>query len=142
MLEKADEVIAMMPGYLEQLESFPLLEVDTRAERGRLIKHLPDRYSGVYVFVEEDKARYVGRSDDIRPRILEQTLESSGPATAAFASRIASHHGCTFEESMKRVRKMQVRAVRIEDCIEQAIFEIYASVVLGTVPEYNNFCNH
>ena len=43
---------------------------------------------------------------------------------------------------MKRVRKMQVRAVRIEDCIEQAIFEIYASVALGTVPEYNNFCNH
>ncbi|WP_407309875.1 hypothetical protein [Desulfosporosinus sp. SB140] len=46
-----------------------------------------------------------------------------------------------FLNAKKRVSKMSVRAVEINDPIVQTIFEVYASMELKT-DEFNSFENH
>lgn len=45
-----------------------------------------------------------------------------------------------FKRARERVRHMSIRVVEIENPIEQAIFEIYAHMKLGT--KFNSFANH
>lgn len=50
-----------------------------------------------------------------------------------------------FKVAKKRVRGMEFRVVEINDAIEQAVFEVYAAMELGTTLEqggYNDFDNH
>jgi hypothetical protein len=71
-----DRVVAKMPELLTQLQSSPMLA------RGSLPK-LPER--GVYVFYEGGRPIYVGRSRNMRARILNHGRPSSMHNAATFA---------------------------------------------------------
>ena len=45
-----------------------------------------------------------------------------------------------FDAAKERVRKMRIRAVDVQDPVEQTIFEVYAHLQLGT--PHNSFENH
>lgn len=129
----------------------------TQTERRSLDNKLPGK-AGIYVFYEQTRPMYVGRSDNLKQRLLDHGLFSGGSGTATFAFNLAKEvllednqmtrqelmrdewFRVEFEASADRVKRMDVRAVEITDAIEQTIFEVYAAVTLGT--PYNNFNNH
>ena len=55
-------------------------------------------------------------------------------------SKFLVSFGTEFKKAKKEVLNMSFKVVEIEDSIDQAIFEIYASMKLKT--PYNNFDNH
>ena len=139
---------------------------DLRAEllRSAYIKVIKGRKprtgAGIYVLYEREKAMYAGRTYHLPERLLEHG-NKGGSETATFAFLLAREKylrlypdkGLTraeltkvnefdslFEAARKRVRKMKVKAVGIDDPIEQTLFEVYAHLVLGT--RYNSFDNH
>ena len=133
------------------------------------IKELPEKTQGVYVFYENEKAIYLGRSDDIRSRLLMHSRESSDDNAASFAFLLAKEElreyieekrkklnkkklsrkelfkifkfKEAFKKAKERIKKMSIRCVEIENPIKQATFEIYAASILGTL-KYNSFENH
>ena len=170
-----DGIIDPMPDYLSKLENCPLIGMDTSKERRSLGKRLrnagivtydekgnPLDPAGIYVFYEDNKPQYVGRSDNLTARLLMHGRPSSGSEGATFAFILAkeackitdSYHKSMsrpeleidpdfkplFDAAKERVRKMRVRAVGIQDPIEQTIFEVYAHLQLGT--PHNSFENH
>ena len=156
-----EDVIDRMPRYLQELEDCQLI---TRDRRGRLPPNLPAK--GIYVFYEDGKPLYVGRSDCLRARLLQHGRASSGHGSAPFAFNIArkkfrkkfratrpdsdsmfrsvleqdSDFAPLFREAKQRVRRMGIRVVEIQDPVEQTIFEVYAHLKLGT--PFNSFENH
>ena len=62
-----------------------------------------------------------------------------------YATREELARNCQFDmafrQQKERVRHMQVRVVKVDDPIEQTIFEVYATLALGT-ERYNHFDNH
>ena len=187
-----EDVIGRMPEYLQQLKDCEL----TSFVDGRWISFMPSNDKGMYVFYEDDKPMYVGRSDKLRKRILAHGRPKSGHTSATFAFILAKEEfelACPdcklesdrlakfahdpkmltplknhfrrkndevkhshskqravleddpefkplYDRAKRRVRNMGVRIVEIEDDIEQAVFEIYAHMKLGTL--YNTFENH
>ena len=147
---------------LETLKSCELLHRDRRGQ----LPQVPDR--GIYVFYLADSPIYVGRTDRMRERLQEHGRPGSthNSATLAFAmaSRIAGvleldsigafsrnelqrdpEFKKLFDESKKSVRSMGIRVVEVTDPIEQAVFEVYAALELGTTREqggFNDFENH
>ena len=174
------DVIDKMPKYLSALEECPLIGVDPSKEREGMAKRLravgivtydergnPIDPAGIYVFYENEKPKYVGRSDNLTARLLMHGRPSSGSEGATFAFILAkecfeqegfratrsdgtpmsrkelakhSRFKPLFDAAKRRVRKMRVRAVGIQDPIEQTIFEVYAHLKLGT--PHNSFENH
>ena len=145
---------------LNELEnSHPLL----RDRRDRL-PEIPEK--GAYVFYEDGKPLYVGRSDRMRDRIQEHARPSATYNSATFAFLLAvnaaeqQHIDCTnrtrgalqkapdfepfYDAAKVRVRQMAVRVVELNDPIEQSVFEIYAALRLPTIRPYgyNDFENH
>ena len=120
------------------------------------LRNLPQR--GVYAFYENDRAIYVGRSNRMRNRVREHGAESSRQGAATFAYKLTleaagekgghssmftraelqERHGEEYSRQRKRIREMEVRAVRIDDQAVQTVFEIYAILALGTT-KYNSF---
>jgi hypothetical protein len=45
-----------------------------------------------------------------------------------------------FSEAKRRISRMHVRAIRVDDPVMQTLFEVYAAMVLKT--PYNDFDNH
>ena len=120
----------------------------------------PKTGPGIYVLYDNGKAMYAGRTNHLPERLLEHG-NKGGSETATFAFLLARQeylkrhpdNGLTrseltkltefenlFDAARKCVRKMSVKAVGIDDPIEQTIFEVYAHLVLGT--PYNSFDNH
>ena len=147
-----ENVVAQMPVLMKKLEASPF-----RA-RGEA-KDLPQK--GVYVFYEDGKPIYVGRSRNLRQRILNHSRPSSTHNSASFAFLLAREKtGCLrhtdsrfraqlekdpnfekiFKEQKARISRMKIKAVEIEDPNTQAIFEIYCSEKLRT--SYNDFDTH
>ena len=54
--------------------------------------------------------------------------------------REAPKYHTLFEWAKQRVRGVSVRAVEVEDPLEQAVFEVYAHMRLNT--PHNSFRNH
>ena len=190
-----EDVVDKMCGYLRRLKSSELI---TRDARGRFpsAPTLP-MGKGVYVFYEDCKPLYVGRTNGVRKRILDHGKPRGRHNSATFAFILAKKEfelacpNCKlspdlfaqsaddseiltvlkqhvyerrndkvkhphskerddlekdpefkslYDGAKGRVRNMGVRVVEIEDDIEQAIFEIYAHMELGT--PYNTFENH
>jgi len=153
MQDKFSKYIQRMPILLNELKRKPLLN------RNELYG-IPR--SGVYVFYRENKPLYVGRSNRLKERILEHGRPSSDHYSATLAFNIAKkrmnfnrnkHRLATrnelekapgFKEAFflarKQVAEMQVKVIEIEGQIEQAMFEIYASLAFGT--EFNDFNTH
>ena len=122
---------------------------------------------GIYVLYEDSAPMYVGRSDHLKDRLLNHGRPSSGSESASFAfilakedfeaaqlkalwpdgkpkSRKELQHAPSFkplfDAAKERVTKMSIRAVGIQDPIEQTIFEVYAHLQLCT--PYNDFNTH
>ena len=150
------EIIDKMPNYLLELEECEAIGLDSRAERRALRKKLPGR--GIYVLYESGKPMYVGRSDNLPSRLLQHSERSGDSYGATFAFRITkgefpaskglpnkdlqmdAEFRRRFQENRERVRKMLVRAVKVEDSIEQAVLEVYVHRRFGT--QFNSFENH
>ena len=159
-----------MPDLLKKLKSSDLLHRDGRGqirdEQGRLPDHFPGR--GIYVFYENCKPLYVGRSgkkggnpDRMRERIYEHCQKSSTHNSASFAFLLAVEKAkkqgidCNsltrdalqneprfkkiYDKEKKRVRAMGVRVVEVDDSIEQTIFEVYAALRLGTTVQQGGY---
>ena len=140
-----------MPLLLQSLLKRPLIAIDD-------IGITPVPQKGVYVFFEGNKPIYVGRSNRLKKRLKEHSQRSS-VHSATLAFRIAKQNTSTlqkkqtneqlmknrdfveeFEAAKDRIARAKIRFIEIEDQIEQAMFEIYASLALGT--ELNNFGTH
>jgi len=141
-----------MPALMKKLEISPLL---SRGES----KCMPRK--GIYVFYEDNKPIYVGRSRNLKSRILNHSRPSSSHFSASFAFLLARQKtdclrtkdnrsrgqlekdpkfAVVFKEQKERIARMKIKAVEIEDPNTQAIFEIYCSEKLCT--PYNDFDTH
>ena len=142
-----------LPGLLERL-----LNSSLRPRRN--LGNLPRR--GIYVFFEEGRPIYVGRSNRMKGRIQEHGRPSSTHNSAPFAFNVgkkaAGKKGVDvsekraelekdptfaplFSEAKERVSRMWVRVIEIDDPILQTLFEVYACIALRTT-EYNDFDTH
>ena len=68
MQDKFSEYVGRMSGLLYELKAKPLLNRDE-------LKNIPK--SGIYVFYDEGKSLYVGRSNRLKERIMEHGRPSS-----------------------------------------------------------------
>lgn len=120
--------------------------------------------AGIYLFSENGRNLYVGRSNNIRDRIGRHCRPSATHRMAAFAFRLAreetgsiaaayrpgpnSRAGLlenpifldAFNRAKARIRIMDVRYVEEHDPVCQTLLELYVAVVLST--PYNDFDNH
>jgi hypothetical protein len=148
-----EEIVRKFPGWLDLLQKSPPL---SREKLGTV----PNK--GIYVYYDKNnRPLYVGRSDRMRIRLLEHSRPSSGHTSATFAfilakekmqnpdqitkkSRTNLQMDSTFsekyDEAKNEVSKMVVRVIEIVNPVEQALFEIYASLELAT--PYNAWENH
>ena len=147
-----EAIITQMPILFEKLEASSFVEKKNA-------RTLPK--NGIYVFYEELKPIYVGRSRNIAARVQAHSRPSAGHNSASFAFLLAKerakkndidivHNRSDLEndpsfakiytEEKERVAKMKIKAVFIEDPATQAIFEIYASFRLET--PYNDWNTH
>ena len=155
MNERFKELTDGMPSRLQSLLEQPLIAIDDIG-----ITKVPQK--GVYVFFEGNKPIYVGRSNRLKDRLKEHSQGGSAHYSATLAVIIAKKNTSTLqikerkqtnEQLMKnrdfveefiaakdRIARAKIRFIEIEDQIEQAIFEIYASLALDT--ELNDFDTH
>ena len=151
MNDKFDEMIDQLPLLLNQLVISPSKNRDT-------LGALPKK--GIYVFYENECPIYVGRSNRIRERLLEHSRPSSTHTSATFAFNLAkedaikkeidvnnkarvhletdSDFSSLFSEAKKRVSRMSIKVINIDDPIIQTIFEVYVSVKFNTFNEFDN----
>jgi hypothetical protein len=127
----------------------------------KLPKVLPTR--AIYLFSENGKHLYVGRTNGLRRRLRGHCIPSATHFTATFAFRIAREatrmhrasytkvgsraalvehdlFGPQFIAAKRRIPLMELRYVEETDPVRQALLEIYTAVVLKT--PYNDFDNH
>jgi len=151
MDEKFLNTINLLPVKLEQLKK-------TNAITAKDLSNVPKK--GVYIFWEENKAIYVGRTDNMKRRLTEHGRKSSKHNDASFAFKIAKtkaallgintgtrkeleknpQFSILFSEAKRQVSEMEIKFIEIEEPLDQALFEIYAATVLKT--RYNDFKNH
>jgi len=120
--------------------------------------------AGVYLFTENGRHLYVGRSNDLRGRHGRHCRPGATARQAAFAFLLAreftgfmkasykagenSRAGlmkkrdfvAAFNAAKERIKRMEYRYVEENDQTRQALLEIYCSVVLAT--PYNSFKTH
>ncbi|WP_306002460.1 MULTISPECIES: hypothetical protein [Brevundimonas] len=123
-----------------------------------------EKVSGVYVFSENGRHLYVGRTNDVKARYGGHCRPGAHHGIAAFAFRLAREatgklkatyragegsraalaadpdFKLAFLEAKARVRAMEFRYVEERDPVRQAVLEIYCAVALET--PYNDFDNH
>jgi hypothetical protein len=141
---------------LENLLTMPPLRY------GELPRDMP--ISGVYLFTENGRHLYVGRSNSMRDRYGRHcgpgathrqaafafllARKKTGRTTASYKPGEASRAGlmldpvfvAAFSEAKERIRAMDYRFVEEGDQNRQALLEIYCAVVLST--PYNDFGTH
>lgn len=142
---KLDQLLAMVP-----------------LQSGTLPRDMPA--SGIYLFSENGRHLYVGRSNVLRKRYGRHCRPGATHRSAAFAFQLARHatgkliatyragegsraglmldpqFAAAFTAAKERIRKMEYRYVAEADQNRQALLEIYCAVVLGT--PYNDFGTH
>ena len=118
--------------------------------------------TGIYVFYENGRPIYVGRSNRMKDRIKEHGRPSSTHNSAPFAFNLAkkvakgkevdvSRRRCELEkdpifsglflEAKERVSRMSVKVIEVDNPIIQTLLEVYAALSLRTT-EYNDFDTH
>ena len=138
--------VGNMCGFMDALK---LAEEHTWNDRRKAPK------AGVYVFYENGKPIYVGRSNNIPQRISSHGSASRHSATFALkllrerlkglkgtAKDIEENHGEEYRREKDRVRSMTFRAVAISNQLEQTLFEVYAILELDTLDKFNDFDTH
>lgn len=149
-----ERIEALHPKYRELLDMPPV-------RYAQLPRSLPAR--GVYLFSEDNRHLYVGRTNRLRERLRGHCVPSGTHFTATFAFRIARHttgrtkasysqsgsradlikdptFGSAFEQAKRRIAAMNIRYVEESDPTSQALLEIYVATVLET--PFNDFDNH
>jgi predicted GIY-YIG superfamily endonuclease len=119
--------------------------------------------SGVYLFSENGRHLYVGRSRNIKSRLGRHCRPGATHRMAAFAFRLAREQTGklnatykkkgsrsaliqepefhdAFNAAKARIRVMDIRYVEESDPIRQTLLEIYTAMVLQT--PYNDFDTH
>lgn len=161
-LEVATSAREFLHRYLEPLgRSFERLITMTPVKPLELAADTPAQC--VYVFSENGRALYVGRTKNLRQRMRNHCGSASEHNQAVFAFKLARERtgrlapGYTKETSRRamlldpafaaefaaakeRIRRMEVRFVEETDSLGQALLEIYVAVALGTC--YNDFDTH
>jgi len=154
MNERFKKLVDRMPLLLQSLLERPAIARDDVG-----IVQVPEK--GVYVFFENNKPIYVGRSNRMKKRIKEHSQVSS-QYSATLALRIAKQDILIlqkkrrkqtneqlmknsvfrekFEAAKDRIARTKIRFIEVKDQDEQALFEIYAALVLDT--ELNDFSTH
>ena len=148
-----DEAAKNMPGLLGILKSSEPVGSGGNWQQDK--DKIPK--SGVYVFVENETALYVGRSNNLPARIEGHGAAGGTQYGATFAFKLLKEEvgekRCQdmtrkdiqavfkyeYTRQRARVRNMDVRVVEVADQVEQTIFEIYAILALNTTPKYNEF---
>lgn len=118
--------------------------------------------NGIYVFYENGRPIYVGRSNRMKDRIKEHGRPSSTHNSAPFAfnlaKKVAKEKGVDvsrrrselekdpifsglFLETKKRVSRTSVKVIEVDNPIIQTLLEVYAALSLRTT-EYNYFDTH
>ena len=135
----------------------PLMDELKESEERRCLDYGEAPQNGIYVFYENREPIYVGRSNNMRRRIQDHGADSSDWHSATFAFKllrealnnpkgkaedIARDNKEEYRLQRERVRAMTFRSVSIADQLEQTIFEIYATIEMGTAPKYNDFETH
>ena len=152
MNKKFKEMVDKMPLQLQQLLEGTPVSIESIG-----VTDVPNK--GVYIFCENDKPIYVGRSNRMKERLKEHSQISADHYSATLAFRIAkqdfpaqqrkltnkqlredSDFEKKFNAAKKRIANAEIRFVEIEDQVEQSVFEIYAAFVLET--ELNDFGTH
>ncbi|WP_135605518.1 hypothetical protein [Methanococcoides sp. NM1] len=149
--------------FKDRIDSLPKLQNELMNSIKRYRDDLQDiPKSGVYVFYENEKPIFVGRSDHMRKRIMTQGRQGSNHNSAPFAFSLAKEAAIEkemdvqnktrnelennpefnhlFLQAKNRVSKMAIRYISIEDPILQTLFQIYLSMELKT--PYNDFKTH
>lgn len=124
-------------------------------------QNLPAR--GIYLFTEDGRHLYVGRSDSIVNRLRLHCRAGAKHNQASFAFRLAREIcgvgkasytaenarsvqvaaeplKSTFSAQKARLQQMQIRVVEEVDANRQALLEMYVSIALSS--PYNDFNNH
>jgi hypothetical protein len=134
------------------------------AEPVSLLAPLPKNVplQGIYMFSEDKRHLYVGKSDNLRRRLHLHTRPGAQHNQATFAFRITREQfgiqrpsyrtegsrpdlvrglrfNAAFLKAKERVRNMEVRFVPVEDAILQTLLEVYVAMCLHT--KYNEFKN-
>jgi hypothetical protein len=154
-LERFREIERQLPRLLDALIA------SSGYQRGR--KPAAPNVAGVYLFTEEGVHRYVGRTRNANRRLGEHTQPKSPQNSSPFAFNIAKAEAIRggfditgtrkqlaetqgfapyFTSAKERVRSMEFRVVEIVDPAVSTIFEVYASIALGTEGEFNLFDTH
>ena len=129
-------------------------------ESGFKTIHEIENINGFYVFYEENKAQYVGRTNKkrMKERLKEHSANYSNKNAATFAYRIAKEmknklglkevilkDDKHFSEAKDKVRNMKIKTIEVDDPIIQTMFEPYLAFKLKTRIEdgkYNDFNTH
>ena len=157
---------------LDQLQGCRPFRMETRSERTRLrpeLKRLIKSDKGIYVFYEDEKPLYVGRTDQMAERLLNhgRTPSANAPSSATFALILAkdefkkansiahslfgkqlaqdlnedsSEKIKLWREATERVKRMSARVVEVQHPHVQAVLEVYVHEKLET--PFNSFANH
>lgn len=117
---------------------------------------------GIYVFYENEKAIYVGRTNNIKKRINAHIQRGSGSEKASFAFNLAKRNFLIdneikmkrkdfidkdefrkiFEDHKSNLANLDFKFIVIDNDILQTMFEPYLAYKLGTYPHNNTFENH
>jgi len=147
-------VESLQPSFEKLLAQSPLKPI-------KLPSGLPS--AGVYLFTEDGRHLYVGRSNNLRRRMQRHGSAGATYKQAAFAFRLAREHtgklkatyktegsrahlmedpefALAFGNAKRRICEMDLRFVEEADPLRQAVLEMYVAVALGT--PYNDFDNH
>jgi hypothetical protein len=149
---KFQAAIELFPEYMITLLETPPVPINE-------LKKIPKK--GVYVFYENGKPIYVGRSRNLSRRFNQHSRQNSNHNSATFAFKIAKQDAKNdgvlvkktrnklqtdekfvpyFDKAKHRVSNMMLQVKEISDPVEQTLFEVYASLELKT--EYNNWDTH
>ena len=148
--------VESLHGSFEQLLEMP------PAGHGRLPANMP--LQGVYLFSEDGRHLYTGRSSRLRRRFGQHcspgsqhnqavfafrlARESTGMIVPAYISREGSRVGLSrdtafieaFSAAKARIRAMEYRCVAEADQTRQALLELYCAIALCC--PYNDFNTH
>jgi len=150
----AEVVDSLHPSFTRLLQMLPVTT-------STLPKDTPK--SGIYLFTENGRHLYVGRSNRLRDRVRNHGSVGSKQNVAAFAFKIARRTtGNTkatyktegsrkelmkqpefvkaFNDAKTRVSRMEVRFVEEANQLKQSVLEMYVCVALET--PFNDFDTH
>ncbi|MDZ7832810.1 MAG: hypothetical protein U5L07_13730 [Desulfobacterales bacterium] len=113
-------------------------------------------FSGCYVFIEHGAPLYVGISRNVINRLFQHLTSNShfSGSLAYYIAKCQRDPGGTreqnmadlkfrslFENSQRRLEQCSIAVIEIENSVELHLFEVYASMELGT-GEFNTFRTH